>query len=288
MLKNGGMNVSKTYPIVLSIAGSDSSGGAGVQADLKTFSSLGVYGATVITAITAQNTQGVRSQLALPAQIVYEQILAVMEDIRPSVVKIGMLSNAEIAHVVADALGKYSIPLILDPVFISTSGHQLLSQEALQVVKCRLLPMAELITPNIPEMHELTGLPLLSMEQKHEAARYLFSLGAKAILLKGGHEEGSEKTDILFQWSDEQMSAINFSTQTISTRNVHGTGCTLSSAIAAYLARGYELSAAVGAAKSYVFEAIKSGAEVRIGCGVGPVNHLFNPLRMLVYEKQEL
>ena len=282
------MKIKKTYPVALSIAGSDSSGGAGVQADLKTFSALGVYGATAITAITAQNTQGVLTQLALPPQMVYDQIVAVMEDIRPSVVKIGMLANAEIADVVADALAHYSLPIILDPVILSTSGHQLLSQDAQQVLKERLLPMAELITPNIPEMQTLTGLSLLSMEQKHEAARYLFSLGAKAILLKGGHEDGDIKTDILFRAPHNQLSSSYFSTQTIFTHNVHGTGCTLSSAIAAYLARGYELSTAIKAAKSYIFEAIKAGADITIGRGSGPVNHFFNPVTMLVYEQAKL
>ena len=154
------MNRRKTYPVVLSIAGSDSSGGAGIQADLKTFSALGVYGATAITAITAQNTQGVNSQLAITAQMVYDQIVAVVEDLHPSFIKIGMLANCDIVEAVAEALGRYSIPIILDPVIVSTSGHRLLSVDAQECVKQRLLPMSMLVTPNIPEMVALANSPI--------------------------------------------------------------------------------------------------------------------------------
>ena len=275
----------RRYPTVLSIAGSDSSGGAGIQADLKTFSVLGVYGATAITAVTAQNTHGVYTQYALPSAVVYDQIVAVMDDISPSVVKIGMLSNVEIANAVADALCRYDVPIILDPVMVASSGHRLLSVEAERVVAERLLPMATLLTPNIPEMEALTALPIGSTEEKMVAARHLLRRGAQALLLKGGHEEGDTKIDLLYQNSPQGVVVTPFVTSTIATRNVHGTGCTLSSAIAAYLARGLELSEAVGAARGYLFEAIKSGADVAIGGGLGPVNHQFNPDRMIVYEK---
>lgn len=273
------------YPVVLSIAGSDSSGGAGIQADLKTLSSLGVYGATAITAITAQNTEGVHSQLAIPAQMVYDQIVAVIEDIQPAVIKIGMLSNVEVANVVADALTRYALPIILDPVMVSSSGHRLLSIEAQEVVKRRLLPMATLITPNIPEMEALTEMPLSTLDYKHAAASYLISLGAQAILLKGGHEEGATKTDILYRNTGAGVDISYHSMPTVVTKNIHGTGCSLSSAIAAYVARGFGLIEAVEAAKSYIFEAIKAGADVSIGRGFGAVNHLFNPQKMEPYEE---
>ena len=160
------MNPKKTYPIVLSIAGSDSSGGAGIQADLKTFSALGVYGATAITAITAQNTLGVHAQCPIPPEMVYDQITAVVDDLHPSFVKIGMLSNAEIVLAVAEALSKYPLSIVLDPVMVSSSGHRLLSVEAQDLVKKKLLPMAMLITPNLPEMEALTDLPLSNYEEK--------------------------------------------------------------------------------------------------------------------------
>ncbi len=276
----------KHYPVVLSIAGSDSSGGAGIQADLKTFSALGVYGATAITAITAQNTCGVNSQFALPANMVYDQIIAVMEDISPKVVKIGMLANVELVNAVADALSSYSVPIVLDPVMVSSSGHRLLSIEAQEVIKQRLLPMAQLVTPNIPEMSALTAMPLSTLDEKLLAVRKLAEFGAQAILLKGGHEQGDTKTDILYKSTTSGIEVSYFTSPTIATKNIHGTGCTLSSAIAAYMAQGCELKEAVGCAKEYVSEAIKAGADICIGRGFGPVNHLFNPQPMLIYEEQ--
>lgn len=275
----------KHYRAVLSIAGSDSSGGAGIQADLKTFSSLGVYGATAITAITAQNTVGVHAQLAIAPEMVHSQIVAVMEDIEPAAIKIGMLANAEVATAVAEALQPYDIPIILDPVMVSSSGHRLLSVEAEEIVRRRLLPMATLITPNIPEMETLTSMPLTTLDEKLAATRHLITLGARAVLLKGGHEEGDTKTDILYRDSAEGIITSHFAAPTIATRNIHGTGCTLSSAIAAYMARGLKLEDAVREAKHYVYEAINAGADVSIGRGFGPVNHLFNPKPMQVYEE---
>lgn len=278
------MKSNRTYPIVLSIAGSDSSGGAGIQADLKTFSALGVYGATAITALTAQNTQGVHSQFPVPPQMVYDQITAAVDDLHPLFVKIGMLSNSEIVLAVAEALGKYSLSIILDPVMVSSSGHRLLSVEAQEVIKKRLLPMATLITPNLPEMEALTGLSLTTYEEKEHAARRLMDDGAKAILLKGGHEEGDDKTDILFSGSVTGIQSVMFTSESVSTRNIHGTGCTLSSAITAFMARGLCLEDAVAEAKKYITEAIRAGADIAIGQGFGPVNHGFNPLKMFIHE----
>ena len=280
------MNPKRTYPIVLSIAGSDSSGGAGIQADLKTFSALGVYGTTAITAITAQNTLGVHAQHPIPAEMVYNQIVAVLDDLHPSFVKIGMLSNPEIVMAVADALSKYPLSIVLDPVMVSSSGHRLLSVEAQEVIKQNLFPMATLITPNLPEMEALTGFPLSTYKEKEKAARCLMNSGAKAILLKGGHEEGDVKTDILFSNSATGIQSTLFTSETVATRNIHGTGCTLSSAITAFLARGLALEEAIVEAKKYISNAIQSGADIAIGHGFGPVNHGFNPLKMQVNVNQ--
>ena len=278
------MNRTKAYPVVLSIAGSDSSGGAGIQADLKTFAALGVYGATAITAITAQNTVGVHSQLAITAEMVYAQIVAVVDDLHPAFVKVGMLSNVDIVTAVAEALSRYSLSIILDPVIVSSTGHRLLSVEAQEVVKQRLLPMSTLVTPNIPEIIALTNMPVSTLSEKELAAKRLFECGAKAVLLKGGHEAGDTKSDILFTNSESGIQFSIFTSDTVATRNTHGTGCTLSSAIAAFMARGFSMTEAVCRAKEYVVEAIRSGADVAIGHGIGPVNHAFNPEKMLVYD----
>lgn len=276
----------KSYPIALSIAGSDSSGGAGIQADIKTFSALGVYGATAITAITAQNTLGVHSQLAIDPQMVYDQICAVVDDLHPQVVKIGMLSNEGIVRAVAEALRKYQLPVILDPVIISTSGHRLLSEDAQEVLKHKLLPLSTLVTPNIPEMSTLTAMPLATFEDKERAAQHLMQYGATSVLLKGGHEEGDTKSDILFSMSPSGVQSTIFSSQTIQTRNTHGTGCTLSAAIAAFIARGESINEAIAKAKSYISDAIRAGADVAIGNGFGPVNHGFNPVKMIINEAE--
>lgn len=278
------MNAQKTYPVVLSIAGSDSSGGAGIQADIKTFAALGVYGATAITAITAQNTLGVHAQHAIPPQMVHDQIVATMDDLAPSVVKIGMLANGAIVDAVAEALSSYSTPIILDPVIVSTSGHRLLSAEAEKSIIRRLLPMTELLTPNIPEMEALAGMSIATLDEKMRAAEQLFRYGAKAILLKGGHEEGDAKCDILFTQTAAGIQSTTFTSETIDTRNTHGTGCTLSSAIAAYVARGCNIAEAIFNAKEFVTEAIRHGADIRIGHGFGPVNHGFDPQKMLIHE----
>lgn len=275
------------YRVALTIAGSDSSGGAGIQADLKTFSALGVYGATAITAITAQNTRGVHTQLPIPPQMVYDQIVAVIDDLSPTVIKIGMLSNADIVVTVAEALKDFHVPILLDPVMVSTSGHRLLSAEAEEVMKRRLLPLATLITPNIPEMETLAQMPIATREERERAAEHLFSYGVKAILLKGGHEVGDTKSDILFTHSDNGTQSAIFTSDTIATCNTHGTGCTLSAAIAAYMARGYEMVEAIRHAKEYVTEAIRHGANIAIGHGHGPVNHGFNPQKMYVYYENE-
>ena len=268
----------------MSIAGSDSSGGAGIQADIKTFSALGVYGASAITAITAQNTQGVHAQQAIDPQIVYQQIVAVVEDLHPSYAKIGMLANAEIVHAVAEALGRYPLTIILDPVIVSSTGSRLLTTEAQELIKTKLIPISTLVTPNIPEMEVLSGITLTSRKAKDDAARRMMEWGARSILLKGGHEEGDLKTDILYTLSNGKIETSLFTSETITTRNIHGTGCTLSAAITALMARGLPIAEAIAEAKRYISEAIRTGADVSIGHGLGPVNHGFNPLKMLIYE----
>ena len=193
-----------------------------------------------------------------------------------------MLSNTKIVSAVADALSKYSIPIILDPVIVSSSGHRLLSIDAIDTIKERLLPMATLLTPNIPEMIALTNMPLASDKEKIEAARLLTNYGINAILLKGGHEEGEIKRDILYIKSKGEIQISYLSSPTINTNNIHGTGCTLSSAIAAFIARGLSLEEAIAKAKEYITDAIRHGANIEIGKGYGPVNHSFNPLKMMI------
>ena len=280
------MKSNKSYPVVLTIAGSDSSGGAGVQADLKTFTALGVYGASAITAITAQNTVGVHSQCAIAPQMVYNQIKSVLDDLEPSVVKIGMLSNVDIVSAVVEALRCHSLPIVLDPVIVSSSNHRLLSEEAVGVIKDQLLPISTIVTPNIPEMQTLSGVMLTSDDQKQIAAEHLLDYGVKAVLLKGGHEQGDVKRDLLYVKNGKGLSISEYLSETITTDNIHGTGCTLSSAIAAYMGRGYRLEEAVAHAKRFVTDAIRAGADVVIGHGYGPVNHGFNPLQMLTYDNR--
>ena len=193
-----------------------------------------------------------------------------------------MLSNTNIVIAVADALSKYSIPIILDPVIVSSSGHRLLSVDAIDAIKERLLPMATLLTPNIPEMIALTNMPLSSDDEKMRAALWLMNYGINAILLKGGHEEGEIKKDILYIKSKDDIHISYLSSPTIQTKNIHGTGCTLSSAIAAFIARGLNLEEAITKAKEYITDAIRYGANIEIGKGYGPVNHGFNPLKMMI------
>lgn len=251
---------------VLSIAGSDSSGGAGIQADIKTISALGCYAATAITAITAQNTRGVAAVHAVPPAIVAAQIKAVMDDIRPTVVKIGMVNDAATIHAIATTLADYRGQLrhvVVDPVMVATSGARLMQSDAVDAFANELMPLATLLTPNLPEMEVLRDRTITS-----------------ALLVKGGHAEGDEKTDRLY---DAEGSLVaSFASPTIDTPNTHGTGCTLSSAIAAYLARGCGLTEAIGNAKQWLTHALEAGANVGIGSGHGPVCHFFNPEKMII------
>lgn len=262
----------KRYVTALTIAGSDPSGGAGIQADLKTFSALGVYGATAITAVTVQNTQSVKYVHKLPAQVVYNQIVAVMEDVTVDAVKIGMVNDAETLDAIVRALTAYRPKyLVVDPVMVSTSGCALMQPDALAIMKERLLPMADLVTPNLPEAWTLAGTDT----SVDDAAQAILRLGVKALLIKGGHAEGKTKTDYLYIYKGEGLKRVELTAETVDTLNTHGTGCTLSSAIAALLACGNGLEDAVRKAKEYLTEALKAGAGVHVGRGHGPVCHFY-------------
>jgi hydroxymethylpyrimidine/phosphomethylpyrimidine kinase len=265
---------------VLSIAGSDSGGGAGIQADLKTISALGCYGMTAITAITAQNTQGVRAIHGVPPEMLRDQIDAVVSDIGVDAVKIGMLHSPEVVDVVAQAIARYQLRhVVLDPVMVATSGDRLIATETVQVLVQKLFPLVSVITPNLDEAELLLGRPIAGVEDLSEAAQALLALGAPAVLLKGGHLSGAEVVDLLLQ---PGQTPLRLASQRIESRNVHGTGCTLSSAIAAHLALGLDLSQAVTQARAFILRAIASGADVQTGHGHGPLNHGFAPVAMKI------
>ncbi|MDE2607032.1 MAG: bifunctional hydroxymethylpyrimidine kinase/phosphomethylpyrimidine kinase [Burkholderiales bacterium] len=266
------------YPRVLSIAGSDSGGGAGIQADLKTFSALGCYGMTAITALTAQNTLGVRSIHAVPLPHLADQIDAVIEDIGADAVKIGMLHSADTVRTVASALVRHRITkVVLDPVMVATSGAKLIDDQAIAVLVRELFPLATVVTPNLDEAALLVGRPLASEADMEAAARQLIAQGAPAMLLKGGHLAGDQVSDLLLarDGAPQWMRAPR-----IPTSNTHGTGCTLSSAIASHLALGADLGEAVARARDYVRGALEAGARVRTGAGSGPLNHGHAPQPM--------
>jgi hydroxymethylpyrimidine/phosphomethylpyrimidine kinase len=255
---------------LLIIAGSDSSGGAGIQADIKTAAAFGVYAMTAITAVTAQNTKGVTAVHAIPAEVVRRQIVACLEDIGADAIKTGMLANAAIVKVVAETLEKYArkIPLVVDPVMVATSGAPLLKREAVATLKKRLLPLATLVTPNIPEARRLAGLRGTDRASLHRAAVRLREMGAAAALIKGGHGNKAMLDDLFLWQGGEDILAF----PRLKTRHTHGTGCTLASAIAASLALGWALPLAVARAREYVQAAIADAPG--FGHGHGPLNHM--------------
>ena len=274
------MTSTQHYPRLLTIAGSDSGGGAGIQADLKTFAALGCYGMTAITAITAQNTVGVRAIHGIPAEMLKAQIEAVVEDIGVDAVKIGMLHSPEIVQVVAWAIDHFKLPhVVLDPVMVATSGDTLVGQETVQVLVRELFPRATVVTPNLDEAALLLKRNINRVEELDAAAQDLLALGANAALLKGGHLAGSEVVDVLALPGQPHT---RLQSARIASRNVHGTGCTLSSAIAAHLALGYPLDAAVKLARAYILQAIAAGAAVHTGGGHGPLNHGHAPVAMRI------
>jgi hydroxymethylpyrimidine/phosphomethylpyrimidine kinase len=258
-------------PIALTIAGSDSGGGAGIQADLKTFSALGVYGASVITALTAQNTKGVSAIHDVPADFIAAQIDAVFSDLAIVAVKIGMVSQRAAIEAIAAGLERWrQSAVVLDPVMIAASGDRLLAPDAVDVLKRVLIPRALVITPNLPEAAALLDAPIAETETEMRAqGERLLALGPKAVLVKGGHAEGAESVDFLI----EPSAVTRLAADRIATLNTHGTGCTLSSAIAAGLAKGLSLAEAVRAAKTYLTDALAAAERIKIGSGHGPVHH---------------
>jgi hydroxymethylpyrimidine/phosphomethylpyrimidine kinase len=270
------MTTAFRYPRVLSIAGSDSGGGAGIQADLKTFAALGCYGMTAITALTAQNTLGVSGIHGVPPAFLKAQIQAVVEDIGVDAVKLGMLHAPEIVEVVAWAIDHYRLPnVVLDPVMVATSGDRLIAAETVAVLVRELFPRACVVTPNLDEAALLVGHPIAGVEDLDAAAGELLALGADAVLLKGGHLPGEDVVDLLARSGGERL---QLASRRIRSRNLHGTGCTLSSAIAAHLALGCELPRAVERARGYVVAAMAAGADMQVGAGHGPLNHGFAPV----------
>ena len=264
------------YARVLSIAGSDSGGAAGIQADLKTFAALGCYGMTAITALTAQNTVGVQGIHPVPAAFLKAQLQSVVEDIGVDAVKIGMLHAPEIVEVVAWAIDHYRLKnVVLDPVMVATSGDRLIASDTVQVLVRELFPRAALITPNLDEAALLLQQPITDAQELDAAAQALLAMGAQAVLLKGGHLPGDALVDVLLQ---PGQPLLRMGSARIPSRNVHGTGCSLSSAIAAHLALGQGLADAVQAARQFIRAAISEGAAVKTGQGHGPLNHGHAPL----------
>ena len=282
----------KKYNRVLTIAGSDSGGGAGIQADIKAISAMGCYAASAITAITVQNTVGVEAVHAVPLDILAGQIDAVLSDVGADAIKIGMLHSAEVVNLVADKIEQYGIRnVVLDPVMVSTSGHRLIEESAIEVIKSRLIPLVRVITPNIPEAEILASRTISSEADFPSVAKILASRSNDiqeisptdvsdsknerqvSVLLKAGHLTGDDLVDYFF--NAEEGTITQLPSKRVYTRNTHGTGCTLSSAFAAALARGEDLTAAATSAKKYIEGAIISGAEYEIGHGHGPVNHFW-------------
>ena len=267
--------LTRKAPVALTIAGSDSGAGAGIQADLKTFAALGVYGTSALTAVTAQNTLGVRAVFTLPAAIVAAQIDAIFEDFNVVAVKIGMLSSLEIVEAVAEALLRHTPRFVVfDPVMIASSGDPLVAATAIAAMRSRLFPLLDCLTPNLAEAAAFLGEPPARDEAEMERqGRALLRLGPRAVLMKGGHLETPEAVDLLVT----QAGTRRYAGPRIASHNLHGTGCTLSAAIAAYMAMGQDLEEAVAGAKAFVEQAIGAGRDIVLGAGAGPLMHL--PLR---------
>ncbi|MCZ7938417.1 bifunctional hydroxymethylpyrimidine kinase/phosphomethylpyrimidine kinase [Agrobacterium salinitolerans] len=258
--------------IALTIAGSDSGGGAGIQADIKAFSALGAYAASVITAITAQNTKGVTTVEDVSVATIIAQMDAVLSDLAINAVKIGMVSRIETIAAIAERLRRQSQPVVLDPVMVATSGDRLLHEDAIETLRRDLLPLATIVTPNLPEAALLTGTSMAKTDTEiAQQAELILKAGTKAVLIKGGHGDGPESTDYLF--ADGAMQAL--SVPRVETKNDHGTGCTLAAAITAHLAKGYELREAVELSKDYLNGALDAGRGLAVGHGRGPVHHFY-------------
>ncbi len=258
-------------PVALTIAGSDSSGGAGIQADLKTFAALGVYGASVVTALTAQNTKGVSAIHPLPPDFVTAQLDAVFGDLEVGAVKIGMVAQLATIEALAAGLRRWSPKhVVLDPVMVATSGGRLLAEEAIEALRTKLIPQASLVTPNLPEAAALLGEPVAATEAAIESqGKMLLAMGCPAVLIKGGHGQGTESTDYLI----DGKRMVRLAAPRVATKNTHGTGCSLSSAISAHLAKGEEMETAVRNAKTWISAAIAAADRFSVGHGRGPIHH---------------
>lgn len=274
------------YPSALTIAGFDGSGGAGIQADIKTFSALGSYATSVLTALPVQNTQGVKSIYPIPTKAVQEQMEAIMDDIFPGAIKIGMVHTAELVECIVSTLKKYpATPLVFDPVMVATSGHKLIEEKTITSIVDLLFPVADIITPNIDEAAILAEMPVNDLDDMYLAGERILKLGCQAVLLKGGHLKSESITSLYFQKTENgQVPPREFSFQKFDTNNTHGSGCTLSSAIAAYLSQGRSVEEAVALGQEYTHRAIAQGADVQTGKGNGPLNHFFNPRQLIKYE----
>lgn len=271
-----------TYPSVLSIAGFDGSGGAGIQADMKTIAALGCFATSVLTALPVQNTTGVKAIYPIPYQAVQEQIEAVLEDIFPDAIKIGMVHTSELVHTIIDTLQRFpKTPIVFDPVMVATSGHKLIEDATIQTIIEYLFPLADIITPNLDEAAVLAQMPIKTVADMHQAGEKIKALGVKNILLKGGHLQ-TERLTSLFFTEDGQVHEFHFEKYT--TKNTHGSGCTLSSAIASYRAQGRTLLEAVIEGQNYVQQAIYHGKDAVIGKGNGALNHFFNPQKLIKYD----
>jgi len=272
------------YPVVLSIAGSDSGGGAGIQADLKTISALGCFATTAITAVTVQNTLGVSGIHPIPVKFVKAQIKAVMDDLKPSAIKIGMVHSAELAISIAEALSEYpNVPVIFDPVMVATSGDRLIADNTVETLKEHLFPIARLVTPNLDEAAILAGMAIKTIGDMKAAVVRIMEYGCHAVLIKGGHLEGPDLFDV---YLDKDGNECIYRSAVIDTVNTHGTGCSLSSAIASFTALGNDMDTSISHSKTYIQNAIEHGKDVKTGGGHGPLNHFFDPQKLVKYEME--
>jgi len=270
------------YPSVLTIAGFDGSGGAGIQADIKAISALGCYATSALTALPVQNTQGVRTIYPIPYQAVREQIETILDDIFPDAIKIGMVHTGELVDTIVDTLSRYpSAPVVFDPVMVATSGDKLIEDRTITTIVERLFPVAAVITPNMDEAAILAEMPVRTPDDMHRAGEKIRKLGCRSVLLKGGHLDTPRLTSFYF---DEHGTVHEFGFEKFETNNTHGSGCTLSSAIASYIALGKDLLDAVGKGQEYVHQAILHGRDVQVGKGNGPLNHFYNPQKLTKYD----
>lgn len=268
------------YPSVLTIAGFDGSGGAGMQGDIKTISALGCYATSVLTALPVQNTCGVKSIYPIPAPIVEVQLQAIWDDVFPDAIKIGMVHSADVVEAIVNTLQQYpKVPVVFDPVMVSTSGHRLMEDSTVEIIVKKLFPITTIVTPNLDEAAVLTGMPVHTVADMRIAGKRIMELGVRSVLLKGGHLDAAQLTSLYFT-NDGNIQEYKF--EKIDTPNTRGTGCALSSAIAAYLAIGRSLPDAVVLAQQYVHEAILNGKDAQMGKGNGPLNHFFNPQKLII------